>query len=249
MQFNGQTPWGTMTIAVSGEMTARELMQKVTRVEQGEIIRDVNELSFRDPSNFRAGELHAHYSFWEKVVERCPKMAAQTDVLDWIKNKVSIFPYFQHFRGSFKGEQYDSDRPPHRLFRNNMSCKPFVRFVQETLINRLGTGAISLVGGVGKVTLPHIVLSLTGEPSKPRLCHDTRYLNLWMKDNPFSLDTLNDLPRYVTKDSFQTVLDDKSGYDHILLTESSRPFFGIQWGGWFFTYNTLPFGWKVSPFI
>lgn len=176
-------------------------------------------------------------------------MAAQTDVLDWIKNKVSIFPYFQHFRGSIKGEQYDSDRPPHRLFRNNMSCKPFVRFVQETLINRLGTGAISLVGRVGKVTPPHIVLPLTVEPSKPCLCHDTRYLNLWMKDNPFSLDTLNDLPCYVTKDSFQTVLDDKSGYDHILLTESSRPFFGIQWGGWFFTYNTLPFGWKVSPFI
>ena len=237
------------SIAVSGEMTARELMQKVTRVEQGEIIRDVNELSFRDPSNFRAGELHAHYSFWEKVAERCPKMAAQTNVLDWIKNKVSIFPYFQHFSGLFKGKQYDSDRPPHRLFRNKMSCKPFVRFVQETLINRLGTGAISLVGRVGKVTPPHIVLPLTVEPSKPRLCHDARYLNLWMKDNPFSLDTLNDLPRYVTKDSFQTVLDDKSGYDHILLTESSRPFFGIQWGGWFFTYNTLPFGWKVSPFI
>ncbi|CAH3157185.1 unnamed protein product [Pocillopora meandrina] len=57
------------SIAVSGEMTARELMQKVTRVEQGEIIRDVNELSFQDPSNFRAGELHAHYSFWEKVAE------------------------------------------------------------------------------------------------------------------------------------------------------------------------------------
>ena len=112
-----------------------------------------------------------------------------------------------------------------------------------------GDWALSLVGRVGKVTPPHIVLPLTVEPSKPCLCHDARYLNLWMKDNPFSLDTLNDLPRYVTKASFQTVLDDKSGYDHILLTESSRPFFGIQWGGWFFTYNTLPFGWKVSPFI
>ena len=22
-----------------------------------------------------------------------------------------------------------------------------------------------------------------------------------------------------------------------------------QWGGWYFTYNTLPFGWKISPFI
>ena len=33
-----------------------------------------------------------------------------------------------------------------------------------------------------------------------------------------------DLPRYVSRDSFQTVLDDKSGYDHILLTNDSRTF-------------------------
>ena len=121
--------------------------------------------------------------------------------------------------------------------------------MQKTLINRLGAGAISLVGRVGEVAPPHIVLPLIVEPSKPRLCHDARYLNLWMRENPFSLDILNDLlPLYVRKDSFQTVLD-KSGYDQIFLMESSRPFFGIQWGGWFFTYNTLPFGWKVSPFI
>ena len=82
-------------------------------------------------------------------------MANQTDVLDWIKNKVSILPYFQHFKGSFKGEHYDSDRPSHKVFRNSMSCKPFVGFVQKTLINRLGTGAISLVGSVGEVAPPY----------------------------------------------------------------------------------------------
>ena len=41
----------------------------------------------------------------------------------------------------------------------------------------------------------------------------------------------------------------KSSYDHLLLTEDSRTYFGIQWGGWFFTYNTLPFGWKISPYV
>ena len=47
----------------------------------------------------------------------------------------------------------------------------------------------------------------------------------------------------------QTILDDKSGYDHLFLTEQSRVFFGIQWGGWIFLYNTLTFGWKISPSI
>jgi len=44
-------------------------------------------------------------------------------------------------------------------------------------------------------------------------------------------------------------LDDKSGYDHLLLAEESRTCFGIQWGGWYFLYNTLPFGWNISPFV
>jgi len=53
---------------------------------------------------------------------------------------------------------------------------------------------------------------------------------------------VSDLPRYVSRDSHQSLLDDKTGYDHILLADDSRTFFGIQWGGWYYTYNTLPFG-------
>ena len=110
-------------------------------------------------------------------------------------------------------------------------------------------GAISLVGRFGLVKRPYLVLPLTVEPSKPRLCHDARFLNLWMQDNPFTLDGVTDLPGYVSKDSYQTVLDDKSGYDHILLDDDSKTFFGIQWGGWYFKYNTLPFGWKICPYV
>ena len=112
-----------------------------------------------------------------------------------------------------------------------------------------GRGAISLRGKVGESEPPYLVLPLTVEPTKPRLCHDARFLNLWMVDMPFSLDSLTHLPRYVGRDTYQTVLDDKSGYDHFLLTEDSREFFGIQWGGWNFVYNTLPFGWKISPYV
>lgn len=63
-----------------------------------------------------------------------------------------------------------------------------------------------------------------------------------MLEKPFTLDRVTDLPRYVFKDSYQTVLDDKSGYDHLLLSEEGHTYFGIQWGGWYFTYNSLPFG-------
>ncbi|KAK3706538.1 hypothetical protein QZH41_013030, partial [Actinostola sp. cb2023] len=139
--------------------------------------------------------------------------------------------------------------PEQLEFRNNPSCRPFADFIRKTLLDRLRKRAVSLVGRMGEVEAPHLVFPLTVEPTKPRLCHDARFLNLWMTDMPFKLDNLTHIPRYVGKNTYQTVFDDKSGYDHLLLTEESRPFFGIQWGGWYFVYNTLPFGWKISPFV
>ena len=92
-------------------------------------------------------------------------------------------------------------------------------------------------------------MPLTVEATKPRLCHDERFLNLWVKDSPFTLDYISNLPRYVGKDSFQTTIDDKSGYDDVRLAENSRKFFGLQWQGVYYLYHTIPFGWKASAYI
>lgn len=119
---------------------------------------------------------------------------------------------------------------------NNPSCKPFANFIRTILLDRLKTGAISLVGKVGECNPPNLVLPLTVEPTKPRLCHDARFSNLWMIDKPFSLDKLSDLPRYVGEKHYKSILDDKSGYDHFLLTPESRSFLASRGdggaGGW-----------------
>ena len=62
-------------------------------------------------------------------------------------------------------------------------------------------------------------MPLTIEPSKPRLCHDERFLNLWIRDLPLKLDYISDLSRYVGKYHFQTTMDDKSGYDRVEISE------------------------------
>lgn len=103
-----------------------------------------------------------------------------------------------------------------------------------------------VLGRVGEVDPPYLIMPLTVEPSKPRLCH---FLNLWIADRPFRLDNLSHLPRYLTKGSYQTTLYDKSGYDHILLDIPSRKFFGIKWKVWYFVSNTIPFGWKISAYV
>ena len=43
--------------------------------------------------------------------------------------------------------------------------------------------------------------------------------------------------------------DEKSAYDGIRLHVNSRTYFGIQFAGWYLVYNTLPFGFKLSPYI
>ena len=73
------------------------------------------------------------------------------------------------------------------------------------------------------------------------MCHDERFLNLWIKDSPFSLDYITNLPRYVGLNHFQTTLDDKSGYDHVPLHPQSRTFFGLGWKGYYFVYKNSSF--------
>ena len=102
-----------------------------------------------------AGELDKHAANWAEIAKLAP--LHREEVLSWIGNKVSMFPYFRHFKGTFKVEGYDSDQPLHRFFNNNLSCKQFGGFVRTTLLSRLKSGAISLVGKLGQVS-PPIVL-------------------------------------------------------------------------------------------
>jgi hypothetical protein len=63
------------------------------------------------------------------------------------------------------------------------------------------------------------------EPSKPRLCHDERFLNLWIKDLLFHLETLKDIHR-VQQNGLMVTFDDKSGYDHVKLNPYVYRFLG-----------------------
>lgn len=96
---------------------------------------------------------------------------------------------------------------------------------------------------------PHIVAPLTVEPTKPRLCINLMYLNNWIKDIPFKLDTLKNVPRTVREGAYFTSIDDKSGFDNVLLSEESQTLVGFQWGGFYFVFKTLPFGFKLSSYI
>ena len=167
----------------------------------------------------------------------------------FIRDKVDVANFIVPFKGKFGGKCYDPLFPPRMEFPNYPICMQFEDFISSAILDRFKNGSLVFWGKVGEVQLPHLVMPITVEPSKPRMCHDERFLNLWIKDCPFSLDYLSDLPRYIGPGHYQTVCDDKSGYDRICLSPSSRTFFRLSWRGCYFVYNTLPFRWKVSAYV
>ena len=110
------------------------------------------------------------------------------------------------------------------------------------LPNHFQTCAFRVRASVGDDSLPHLVLPLPIEPTKPRLCLDARFLNLWMADVPFSLNRLADVPWYVYQGSYMTKCDDKSGYHLHRLSPSSQTYVN----GFLFVCTTLPYGWRIS---
>lgn len=220
-------------------------LPKVSVKSLGHITDDsvnLGDLRFRDQNNFIAGNIHLNVNEWENL-------GAPDNVLNWIKNGVNIEDFFKHFKGNFRGESFNSNTPPKKHFPNAKICEAHKEFIVYTLSERICNGSLTLLGKVGECEPPHLILPLTVEPTKPRLCHDERFLNLWIKDSPFNLDTLRDVPRLLEKDDLMTSVDDKSGYDHIFLCEKSRKYFGVQFGGYFMVFNTIPFGFKASAFV
>ena len=202
----------------------------------------VDDIVFRDPKYFKAGSLHNCLPEWGRL-------NPPEEVRDWLENGVRLESMFRRFKGNFKGKSYDSPLPEPNYFPNAKICEEHVSFIVRTLEERIEDGSMSVIGKVGECDPPYLVLPITIEPSKPRMCHDERYLNLWVRDFPFTLDTLKDVPRMVGKDSCMSSIDDKSGYNHILLHADSRKYFGLQFGGWYLVFNTIPFGFKPSAYI
>ncbi len=207
---------------------------------------DLGMLKFRDPNYFIAGQVHDYYGEWDKIL---PTGEEGDAVRAWVKEGVDAEQFFQPFNGKFKGKSYSSEKPEAYMQPNAGSCEQHREFVSKTLEEWVSCGAIKLLGKVGEVSPPLVVMPLTVEASKPRLCHDERFLNLWVRDFPFTLDTLKDVPRLVSEKTYMTSVDHKSGYQHIKLKKSSRKYFGICWQGFYFEYTTLPFGFKASCYV
>ena len=132
-------------------------------VSRGNVHATPQDVNFRDPSFFVAGELSNHRFSWEFVLSQNPK---RDEILSYVVHGVKISEFFVPFRCDFQGKYYDSAIPPTAFFPNSKSCQGFEEFISATIIDRLTNGSLIVWGRVGEVHPPNLVMPITVEPLK-----------------------------------------------------------------------------------
>ena len=210
----------------------------------------LQKLALLDCDHFVAGLLHDHPQDWVELLRQVNNEHSE-EVKNWILNKIDVQDFIVPFKGNYGGKHYDCQSPPRVQFQNYSGCEQYKFEIARQLEERIRNGSMEVIGKVGEVEAPHLVLPLVMVEGKKknRLCHDDRFLNLFMKHMPFSLEGLSKLPAIIEEGECVASTDEKSAYDGLLLSETSRTYFGLQFGGFYMQYKTLPFGWSLSPYI
>ena len=55
---------------------------------------------------------------------------------------VSVYKFFQYFKGQFRGKSYDSATPPKMRFENSKICDKFDKFIFSTILERVANGSL-----------------------------------------------------------------------------------------------------------
>ena len=152
MQKSSEIKWVTFDRHPNpSKMTSvGKISADVARIEMGEK-GNMNDLLFRDPSSFRAAEIHKHIPVWERILENNP---FKEQILQWLQYGVDVKKFIKPFKGTFKGSKYDSRFPPRKHLKIHQSCKLFTEFISKTLVERMRTGAVRVWGRVGTVEPP-----------------------------------------------------------------------------------------------
>ena len=184
-------------------------------------------ISFPSPQHFLAGNVCRCATRWADILHGPHRQR----LMGWVTAGVHLADFVVPFSGVFKGDAFSSPSPLPKIFQNSITCQGFEEFVAKSILEDPTSGVISLVGRVGQVDPTFVVSPLTVEPSKPRLCLDLRYIHNWMRDTPFVLETLADIPQVIRPGAYMSKLDDKSGYKNIWVTPASKKMLGFQWVG------------------
>jgi hypothetical protein len=138
--------------------------------------------------------------------------------------------------------------------QNSPTCNDFVSVLKQQNLDKQAQGAVLCLGKIADVQregrMPADLGKIVVEPSKPRVCHSPRPLNVATADHPFELEGL-DVVRGLCQDDFGVgaVVDEKAGYYHHHFSAASTSLFGYLLLGYVWIYLAVPFGYKLGVSI
>ena len=126
-------------------------LSSIVDAEKGNAKASAVDVFFRDPDYFVAEELHYHLDIWQFILENFHKL---DEILNYIKNSVSVCDFFEHFKGEFKGKYYDSPYPSKIFIPNSKICDQYEDFISSNIIGRVQNGSMSIWGKQGECEPP-----------------------------------------------------------------------------------------------
>ena len=130
---------------------------------------------FRDPSSFVAGELSRHQSYWKFILSQNPK---KYEILSYIVRGVNISNFFVPFKGDFQGNFIILLLSQRLVFLIANLVLISRSLLVPLSLTELKTAHSWFGEKVGSVQPTHLFLPITVEPTKPRMCHDERFFEL-----------------------------------------------------------------------
>jgi len=131
---------------------------------------------------------------------------------------------------------------------SNLRCQEGMYEVLDVQLKQLLVhGAIRQVEQRPFLVSPIGLIPKPGQPGKWRLILDLRYLNQFLDEFPFSMETLQATRFVLERGDWCFVIDLTSAYHHVPVRVQDQGFLGFQWKGCYFVFCVLPFGMSTAP--
>lgn len=148
-----------------------------------------------------------------------------------------------------QGVSFPQERPLERkcFGVNKISEKEEVEWTNMEVDRLCGTGALVEVKEEDLLAISPIRLAPKKGTKKFRLIVNMRGVNRHLKEFKFKMEGLSTVLQLIQPGDFLIKWDLREGYFHVPLGDQASRMCGIQWGGKFYRYTTLPFGCSLSP--
>ena len=143
---------------------------------------------------------------------------------------------------------WESSPPPQFQSANHPMAHTHAAFVTTAIQELLDTGAASICTAASP---PRCVspLNVVEQKDKKRLILDLRTVNSYLVIPKFRYEGLPRVAELIRRGDWMFTIDLKSGYHHVDMHPSARPFLGFHFARKTYTFNSLPFGLATAPFV